>query len=517
MKKISTYLATALLLCAATACEDSLETKEETAPGTVENYVSVRILVPTGAPAGTRGTNDEKGEGRDNAVQNLYLYFFDGQQDESKCVGTSVIPVNDKDGTSGQQVFEENTYKGYKVIEGRKIPVNFTTENGYLVVMANRAPNGYGLGSKLGDAKSLTAKDGEFAFGWNPEDPNPKVDLLLMTSPLTERNPVAVNATCTKDNPAQFGNITLDRAIAAINYIPNSSQDQPANTFKVGTDEANQGYGATVTLTHYLPINQLNTAYYFMRTCNADGGDINYTTASTDELGNNNTTRYIMDPASAEKINPANNPDIKDWTDFRAKWYKQEGTGDVFRDLSTKTAKRIQFMPENGLKKDFQVKGLASGICFKAVYVPNQVMRSDGTTDTWENYTKGNDVYYYDQVLYKTADDVQKHGKMSDTQYEQYVKDGVIKIYKAEGDGVACYYDYFIKHNDNNIKGETGVMEYAIVRNHMYNLKVVKISGIGKPDKEIKDPGSSVEASDVYIQVSVTVNPWIVKDNEINF
>lgn len=81
-----------------------------------------------------------------------------------------------------------------------------------------------------------------------------------------------------------------------------------------------------------------------------------------------------------------------------------------------------------------------------------------------------------------------------------------IKCYK---NGLA-YYPYWIRHS-NNGTAEGGIMEFSIVRNNIYKLKVSSFSGPGKQvpyDPGTDSPENQGEESSVRMFVSVT--PWRV-------
>jgi hypothetical protein len=71
-----------------------------------------------------------------------------------------------------------------------------------------------------------------------------------------------------------------------------------------------------------------------------------------------------------------------------------------------------------------------------------------------------------------------------------------------------CYYPYWIRHSNNGtIDG--GIMEFGIVRNNIYKLKVNSFSGLGKsapynPDTD--NPGTQNDNS--FINISINVRPW---------
>lgn len=80
--------------------------------------------------------------------------------------------------------------------------------------------------------------------------------------------------------------------------------------------------------------------------------------------------------------------------------------------------------------------------------------------------------------------------------------------------GIRCYengkayYHYWIRHSNNN--DATGdIMEFGIVRNNIYKLKVQSFSGPGKPfpyDPATDNPENKNEESDVSLKISI--KPW---------
>ncbi len=90
--------------------------------------------------------------------------------------------------------------------------------------------------------------------------------------------------------------------------------------------------------------------------------------------------------------------------------------------------------------------------------------------------------------------------------------------------GYYCYYYYWNRHNDNNLAGVMGPMEFDVVRNNVYKLSVDKISRLGHPripDNEPEDdrpkPETPDESANIYIDVTVEVADWAVRVNPINF
>ncbi|MDE5844176.1 MAG: Mfa1 family fimbria major subunit [Muribaculaceae bacterium] len=88
--------------------------------------------------------------------------------------------------------------------------------------------------------------------------------------------------------------------------------------------------------------------------------------------------------------------------------------------------------------------------------------------------------------------------------------------------GYYCYYYYWNRHNDNNLNGIMGPMEFAVVRNNVYKLSVDKITRLGHPRIPDNDPNNPTpetpdETAEVYLDVNVQVMPWAVRINSIIF
>lgn len=75
------------------------------------------------------------------------------------------------------------------------------------------------------------------------------------------------------------------------------------------------------------------------------------------------------------------------------------------------------------------------------------------------------------------------------------------------------YYKYWIRHSNNNDPDVMGVMEFAIVRNNIYNLTVTKVSGMGESPFKPTDPENPDEGQDHYISVEIYVKDWVVREN----
>ena len=134
---------------------------------------------------------------------------------------------------------------------------------------------------------------------------------------------------------------------------------------------------------------------------------------------------------------------------------------------------------------------------------------------------------YIDYLIAKY--DTNKDGKYdsSDTDYaadKTFVADDAIDTYLTTNqtavDAVVlpyengvCYYPYWIRHASNGIPTEMSVMEFAIVRNNIYDMTVTGISGLGLSGAEKPDPGKDDEEDKYYLNVEIYVKNWVVRKN----
>lgn len=127
----------------------------------------------------------------------------------------------------------------------------------------------------------------------------------------------------------------------------------------------------------------------------------------------------------------------------------------------------------------------------------------------WKSFMKN--VYGYERNT-ETGDDGETY--VSVTVREGGTKDGEVEetwphtrkllesnitVYKD----AICYYIWWIRHSNDNNEKENGKMEYAIVRNNIYELEVESIDGLGSPIPV-----------DGKIKINVYVRDWKLLDSE---
>ena len=92
-----------------------------------------------------------------------------------------------------------------------------------------------------------------------------------------------------------------------------------------------------------------------------------------------------------------------------------------------------------------------------------------------------------------------------------------VKDVKAYKDGVCYYQTNLIRHfNDTQSSVAMGYGRYGVVRNNIYKINITKIEHPGEPTVENdKDNPGNDDPDKAYISFEVTVNPWIVRTQDI--
>ena len=75
-----------------------------------------------------------------------------------------------------------------------------------------------------------------------------------------------------------------------------------------------------------------------------------------------------------------------------------------------------------------------------------------------------------------------------------------------------CYYTYWIRHAGKQ-DTEMQPMEFAIVRNNIYDLSVDGITGLGTSGITKPDPGKDNESTLMLFRVRILVKNWVVRSN----
>ena len=167
---------------------------------------------------------------------------------------------------------------------------------------------------------------------------------------------------------------------------------------------------------------------------------------------------------------------------------------------------------ENCMFKTAQLNAYSTGVRFKASFVPGTLW-GEGKEAT---SARPDAIYYANYKFYSSIKAMKDAGLKLDGITEDSTDEELAKFFvkryrkDPEGNNYYCYYNYWIRHLDNNMENEMGVMEFAIVRNNIYRLLVTNISGLGSGTPEI-DPEKPDEY-EAYLKMDFNVLPWIVRN-----
>lgn len=145
--------------------------------------------------------------------------------------------------------------------------------------------------------------------------------------------------------------------------------------------------------------------------------------------------------------------------------------------------------------------------------------------------TSATELYYIENqqqlFLYTTLEGLLQHNtriKLDPDADDAALAAAGIRRFEASTDGTyPVWYTYWNRHNDNHNPIQMGIMEFAVVRNNIYKLRVNSIGFLGLPKEPTeagnawKPDGDTPDELGAQLDVTVTVAGWVdrVYDDEI--
>ena len=173
---------------------------------------------------------------------------------------------------------------------------------------------------------------------------------------------------------------------------------------------------------------------------------------------------------------------------------------------------------ENCMFLDAQLNAYSTGVMFKANMdiAPDHVFNENGDVVSNQSNWPTN-MFYFNYNFYTSVDAIRKlvlnnlpDDVTDNSTTEELARYSIKRFKKTEN--YSCYYNYWIKHLDNN-SPEMGVMEFGIVRNNIYRLSVNKIAGLGSGEPFI-DPDQPDEYK-AELDINFNVFPWAVRNQDV--
>lgn len=499
-----TYLLLPFLLALlVTACKDDTLPASPAEEEEAGSGVYVSVVVNTGGNNASRAdgatdtynpTGGEKGDGEqaavdyENKIYNLHLYFFDGGEDENgvrKGINAdSNIPILAHVSFDNADLYGTGKTYHTQSIEINELQIGKTYD---VLAIVNIDPKTSINSSTLGDLRSNNLE------AITPSDEQ----WFVMSSANSEFdaekriNSVTIETGNTKNNPATVY-IDVERLAARIDC-------HVENSYSI------EGTGDQVSFTGFIVVNKYvandnyERSYVFKRVSE----NINLSNNQVVYLGDEEpqeggvATNYVIGPMT---LNP---PQLNEtFHHYDNSFYFHQDTPEDWEDTwlqlnNTVTSEQngityhlLDYAQENIVPADVaetQCAKYCTGIVFKAKYTPAGITaESDGS------------FYQYNNKFYGTLDQIKNElgvGYIGPADMERY---GITKY----EDGI-CYYTYWIKHADDGDDTKVSPMEYAIVRNNIYQINVTGIHGIG-----------TVTPTDYGLYLTCTVADW-VEENEI--
>lgn len=327
---------------------------------------------------------------------------------------------------------------------------------------------------------------------------------IVMTNRAAENEATSISES-TGENDVNVVSVRLERVLARLDIA------KASDTFEL--TDANGSKYATVKLDGYYIVN-LPKYYYSFRHTAVLTSFVEPQWAIQANFGNvADVNGYVIDPYFFKKPIDASaftnadkyyenyygdnlNPEAVKWTAFNA----------ASQTPSYKTAYSL----ENCSLAPAQKNGYSTGVVFRAIMEPaNNVYYLNNTGSLQlladkQNYPEV--LYYYQNRFYTSTEALAVAVTASGASAASYQA----QKFEKTDDGYRCYYNYWVRHLDNNRPTQMGVMEFGIVRNNLYRMLITNVSGLG--DGTIAVDPDTPDEGETRLKVELNVKPWIVRD-----
>lgn len=482
MKISYTYILFSLFLALLPGCElihdDLPETRTDGEP------VYIRLQISTGGEmSATRSnpTGGEDGDGREpgtdaeNAVSNVTLFLYDASVDITSADANLTNTAIDK-------VIYFDNIDPIANNESPTIEKKYTTETQEITGLSETSYNVLAIANldlreqNFRNLQALLDYKLENTALWSSANTS-----FVMSSEKTAVLPEAGSPTIyasTELDPATT-TITIERLAARVDY-------QKENSYTTTPNDDNTIEG-TVTIEKAMLVNDFKKGeYLFKRVANTVDATSGWTYLTDEAATNGVATNWVVDPYIT------NDKAVADYNYYfpnLTNWETALTEGTQVTDQAGQTWYRLGYTMENTNNIQSNNKNdYATGVVFQAKFDPNDVTGTENQDGTF---------YKYDNKLYAKLSDINDESLPDDLTDDNCKDYGIVKYPQG-----LCYYTWWIKHS-NDEQNEPGVMEYAIVRNNIYQLKVTSIAGLGD-----NVPG------DESLEIIAAVKKWTMLDEE---
>ena len=423
-----------ILLALLPACElihdDLPDTKAEGAP------VYIRLTISTGGEMGTKAnpTGGEDGDGwqdgieSENAVNDVTLFFFPISVDIDGEATTTVTSLSfTKEDLTGPFNGTDRVDKYYTVTK----EVEGLTEDDYNVLAVVNADKLLADITTLCDLRDHIIES-------SVSTPN---NFMMSSERLATVEKIQGTS---EHNPAHV-DIYVERLAARVDYKLDASKL---------TDGKFTAEGGSVEILGASLVNDFKKGEYLFKRVGDAADASTYTYLGDETESSGVATNWVVDAYTTSEKQAEN------YTNYYPTYVPN-----ISDDTDNTDWVRIGYTLENTNPSNADKEKYTTGVVFKAKFTPTDGAATDGS------------FYYLNGKFYKSLDDITGYGELTDENYEDYG----ISLYK---EGI-CYYTWWIKHSNDNNDDTDGTMEYAIVRNNLYQLTVTSVSGLPLDGDEI--------------------------------
>lgn len=444
-------------------------------------FLSVRFSVGGSGPEkranpGEDGDGREPGDDNENAVTGVTVFLFDESADWNTTDGCNASILAAYYFKTGDDLYQEGTSYVTEAVSVEDLGVDCCKALAVVNVdwtgnVSNRT------WTVLGHLRDVPVEDDWLWQGTDPENIR-KTNFLMSSTELV--SVTGINGS-TKENPATV-RLDVERLAARVDY-----RTRTVNGVFDVTDAGGQTVGQ-VTVEGAIVVNRLtgkeNLFKHVAKTYPSTLAEAEIGRETVD--GSGQAANWVVDafPGGRKEFDL-----FLPTLSSHLGWADEFSTGFPMTDVGGTEWHCLGYVRENTneISQAAELRQKATGVVFKARY--------DVT-----GFTSGHDLYRYGGKLYPDLSSVaQVAGIPEDGLTNENCAGYGITYYP----GGICYYTYWIKHAEDGDNDHFGTMEYAIVRNNLYQLTVTSVSGIGDPQ-----PGDS------ELAIEVAVRNWQAMDEE---
>lgn len=432
----------------------------------------------------------ETGSKEEYAVKSLTIYLFDSttktlkDQQELKNIQQIKADLEEIKYTADKITVNPGTYNIFAIANGKAVTGDISTQDAFL-----NAVDG------------ITYSEGKI--------PSVPASGFVMTNRGAANLNVEVKKPTDSDKVTSVS-IGLERAVAKIELT------QKQETFPL-KDPAGKVY-CTIKLNNFRMLNLATQFYTFRHTAvlNDFQEPGSYTDENFGDINDNNG--YAIDPYFFKKTVEG----AKDFTNadgfFAQALVDLDINDSNWAGMAQAGSWSHVYCLENCMFVNAQLNAYSTGVMFKANMdiATNRVFDENG--DNISNPSNWpSKMFYFNYNFYTSVDAIRKQvlnnlpEDITDDSATEILAEYSIKRFQKT-ENYSCYYNYWIKHEDNN-STEMGVMEFGIVRNNIYRLSISKVAGLGSGEPYIEP-----EQPDEYkaeLDININVFPWAVRNQDV--